>query len=195
MATIISRTELRELLIASTGANFVNLVYFVDESKSKTVKGSKLVQKLVKTNVTIGSSYEKKVNRIKENKQDEQATFKAEAPRGKMFFAHNILTDVKSESKFYLNAIIENGTKRNTTYFYQGEKTTRAEIIANDLVTPSFTKPKPTSGRGEVKAENDFSVITPNLDNIVALNMNKKKYVVMDFDTNVKSEAEERLND
>lgn len=194
MAKTINRTELKDLLIASKGANFVNLVYFVDESKSKTVGGQKQVQKLVKTNVTIGSSYEKKVNRIKENKQGEEATFEALAPKGKMFFANNILTDIKTESKFYLNAIIENGTKRNTTYYHNGIKTTREEIIANDLVTPSFTKPKPTSGRGEVNRENDFSVITPNLDNIVALNMNKEKYVVIDFEESVSSEAEKQLD-
>jgi len=193
MAKFITVSELKTLLSNVKGANFVNLVYLVDESKSKTVKGNKLVQKLVKTNVTIGSSYENKVNRILETKQNETADFVAQAPKGKMFFAKNILTDVKTESKFYLSAIIENTTKRSTTYYHQNKKVTRAEIITMDLVTPAFTKPKSVSGRGSVNVENDFSVITPNIENIVAINMNKEKYVVLEFDNGIQQEAKNQL--
>lgn len=178
------------------GTNFIGLIYLVDESKSKTVKGQKLVQKLVHTRVTIGSSYEKKVNRILENKQGEETpNFEAQAPKGKMFFANNILTDIKTESKYYLNAIIENGVKRSTTYFHNGAKIEKEQAIAMDLFTPAFFAPKATCGRGAIEQSNDFSVITPNLENIVGLNMNGEKYIVLEFEPTVKSEAETTLND
>ena len=67
----VTTVELIEVLTASNKATFVNVTYVTNESKSRTKKGKKLLQKSVTTNGTLNFSYEKKINRIldKENKQ------------------------------------------------------------------------------------------------------------------------------
>jgi hypothetical protein len=53
----ITLDELQTLLESEKGATFAGLTYFVDESKSKTVKGKKAVQKEVEQVATLRSSY------------------------------------------------------------------------------------------------------------------------------------------
>ena len=58
----ITLDELQTLLESEKGATFAGLTYFVDESKSKTVKGKKAVQKEVEQVATLRSSYKKKID-------------------------------------------------------------------------------------------------------------------------------------
>jgi hypothetical protein len=72
--------------ISASGVAFSSLSYLVDVNESKTVKGEKLLKKFIKINATIGSDYEKKVNRIVENKQGEVINFVAQPQFGKEYY-------------------------------------------------------------------------------------------------------------
>ena len=180
MATI-SRTELVEILKRVKGATFASVTYVTDESKSKTVNKKKLIQKEVVTNITLNANYEAKVNRIAEQKQGQKVEFKASSLIGREYAFKNCKTILKSTKNgdLMINAMVENNHKPKTTYFHEGVEISREEMIKQNLVTPSFTKPKTsTSGRGLIKAENDFKIINTKLDKITKLTLNRVTYVI-----------------
>lgn len=165
--------------IAFTGVSFGNVVYFVPESGSKTVKGEKVLQKLVRVNITIGASYEKRINRDL-IKQEEEANFTAQSMSGKEYINNEgvLATDTKTGTKKYLIATVENKTKADTIYFYEGKRIAKEKAIEMGLFMPSYFSEKKTSGRNNMSIENDFHTISPNVDNIISLTLNKVKYIV-----------------
>ena len=68
--------------VPQTGVAFGNVVYHVDESGSSTKAGKKLLQKITRVNITIGSNYEGRVNRDLA-KQGEDSNFTAQSMSGK----------------------------------------------------------------------------------------------------------------
>ena len=183
----LTRIELRNKLsnfrkeISNSGVAFGNVVYFVDESGSRLVKGKKVLQKFVRTNVTIGADYTARVNRDL-TRQGEEANFEAQHMSGKKYINDErvLATDIKTETKTYLVAVVEHQTKPDTVYFHEGKHITKDKAIELNLFMPSYFEPKKTSGRGNMSEEKDFHVINPNLDNIRSLTLNKVKYVVID---------------
>lgn len=167
--------------ITNTGVAFGNVVYFVDESGSKTVNKKKVLQKLVRVNLTIGANYEGRINRDLV-KQGEEANFTAQAMSGKEYINNEgvIARDTKTGLKRYLVATVENKTKPDTVYFHEGKRITKEKAIEANLFMPSYFTEKPTSGRGNMSEEKDFHTISPNLDNIISLTLNKVKYVIED---------------
>ena len=75
--------------------------------------------------------------------------------------------------------IIENGTKRKTTYLHDGKTITIDKAKELDLLTPSFFAEKSTSGRGVVNKENDFEFNTLGFDKIKQITMNGTDYIVI----------------
>lgn len=167
--------------ITNTGVAFGNVVYFVDESGSKTVNKQKVLQKLVRTNITIGANYEGRINRDLV-KQGEEANFTAQSMSGKVYINDEgvIAMDTKTEQKRYLIATVENRTKPDTVYFHQGKRITKEKAIEQNLFMPSYFAEKTTSGRGNMSEERDFHTISPNVDNIISLTLNKTKYIIED---------------
>ena len=168
--------------VAFTGVAFGHCTYYVDESGSKQVAGKKVLQKLVRTNVTIGTSYEKRVNRDLV-KQEEEANFTAQSMSGKVYINDEgvIATDVKTGLKHYLICTVENKTKPVVHYFHEGKRIVFADTEqkkASGLFMPSYFEPKKTSGRGNVQEATDFHTISPNIDNIISLTLNKTKYLI-----------------
>lgn len=179
----ITKNELLEKLKEVSGTVFTNITYFTDEAKSKTVKGKKAVQKMVTLNVTIGSNYESKVNRILETKQGEEANFEAQALKGRVHVDNTsaLLWSEKSQD-YLLNAIVENhsGGTKTTTYYVGGLPKTLDEIKELDLLTPSFFTEKPvTMGRGAIDVANNFSIIQPKISNIKSIKLFGETYDII----------------
>lgn len=177
-ATKISQQQLASILENLKGTTFAKIEYFVDESKSRTEKGKKLVQKLVSVNVTLGSNYENKVNKIASVKQGMDANFEAQAMNGKSFVGGALIKADKT-GDLMLYATIEKNAKRETTYYHNGIPQTVAQLKALDVLAPSFFAPKPTMGRGIVKAENDFALISPKLSNIRYIKTAKMEFEIL----------------
>jgi hypothetical protein len=177
----INRKELVEILRNTKGTTFASLTYKVDESKSKTINKKKVLQKEVTVNVTLNSNYENKVNRILETKQGEHANFVSKEMNGKTLSFPDckcIVENKKAEKMLY--CAIEHNAKRLTTYFHNDVVITKEKAIEKGLFTPAFFKAKDTSGRGVVKKENDFSLITPKIENIKRITLNKEEYFITD---------------
>jgi len=165
--------------ISATGVAFGNIVYFVDEGGSKTINKQKALQKFVRTNITLGANYEKRINRDL-IKQGEVANFTAQAKSGMHYINEEgvICVDDKTGLKHYVVASVENQTTPETIYFHEGKRISKAQAIEKELFMPSYFTPKETSGRGNMSEEKDFHTINPNLSNVISLTLNKVKYIV-----------------
>ena len=166
--------------VSASGVAFSNITYLVDESKSKTVKGKKMLQKMVETNATIGSDYAKKVNRICKDKQGMEIDFVAQPMRGKDYVANGcpVCMDTKTQEKRYLVFIVENHTKPNTTLILDGKEVKRSDVWNENYITPAGLKPSKTSGRGAVSEENNFFFRTLDFNNLISFNMNGNMYLI-----------------
>jgi hypothetical protein len=172
--------------VSASGVAFSSLSYLVDVSESKTVGGKKLLKKFVKINATIGSDYEKKVNRIVENKQGEVIDFVAQPQFGKEYYIDGspVVRDTKTGEKRYLVFITENHTQVSDYQIYIAEtmkKVTKAEVWNSDFITPAGLAPKEyTSGRGAVDQENDFAFRTVDFNNLKGFVIGGTDYRIID---------------
>lgn len=166
--------------VSASGVAFSSLTYLCDESKSKTVKGKKMLQKMVEVNATIGSDYAKKVNRICKDKQGMEINFEAQPMKGKEYVSQGnpVCMDTKTQEKRYLVFIVENHTKPNTTLILNGKEVKREDVWNENYITPAGLKPSKTSGRGAVAEENNFFFRTLNFDNLISFNMNGNMYLI-----------------
>lgn len=172
--------------ISASGVAFSSLSYLVDVAESKVSNGKKLLKKFVKINATIGSDYEKKVNRIVENKQGEVIDFVAQPQRGKEYYIEGspVVKDIKTGEKRYLVFICENHTKPSAHQLYIAEtmkEVTKDEVWNDQYITPAGLKPKTyTSGRGAVDQENDFAFRTVDFNNLKGFVIGGTDYRIID---------------
>lgn len=178
----ITTKQLAVLLATITKSTIVSLTYFVDESKSRTVKGEKLVQKRVKVNnLYLNQAYGNKVNNL-----NGTTDFKALPLNGKERLCSTILISkgAKNKDKLMLDGkILKSESRKLLGYFHNGQKIELNKGDKNfgrvDLVAPSFYNTyKTTSGRGSVSEENDFCMITPFLSNIESIKIQKQLYII-----------------
>ena len=183
----ITRAELLNKLInfkkeiSATGSAFGNVVYLVDESKSIQINKVKQLQKMVCTPITLGASYEKRVNKALEN-QGEEMNFTAQSMSGKEYVNDNrvIATDTKTGTKFYLVADIEKRFETITHYFYNRKLISINRAKELGLFTESFGKPQ-SYGRGSVtEGTAPAKIINPNINAIISLTLNKVKFIIED---------------
>lgn len=178
----ISVKQLAVLLASITKSTIVSLTYFVDESKSKTVKGQKQVQKRVKVNnLYLNHNYTNKVRNLTGNTE-----FEAYELNGKERICSTIIAS-KSKANFGRlmldGKILVSESVHNLGYFHNGlpielDKK-RANYGRHDLVAPSFYQTTNyTSGRNTVSEEDDFRMITPFLDNIETIKIQGQAYEV-----------------
>ena len=156
--------------IANTGVAFGNVVYFVDESGSKTAQGKKVLQKLVRTTITLGAKYDNRINKDLV-KNGEEGNFTAQSMSGKEHLnAEGILAvDTKTRTKTYLIAVVENHITPDTIYFHEGKRISKEDAIAKGLFQPSYFAEKTTMCRGNMSEEKDFHIINQNVNNIISL--------------------------
>lgn len=167
--------------ISATGVAFSSLTYICDESKSKTVKGEKMLQKMVTTNATIGSDYAKKVNRILD-KEGKEINFVAQPMKGKEYVSQGnpICTDTATNTKFYLVFIVEGHTKPESHLMLNGKIVDRSKVWNETYITPAGLAPNPIAGRGEINEENNFFFRTLDFKNLLSFNMNGNFYMIED---------------
>jgi hypothetical protein len=168
--------------VSASGVAFSNITYLVDESKSKTVGGKKMLQKMVETNATIGSDYAKKVNRIAKDKQGMEIDFVAQPMKGKEYVSKGnpVCMDTKTEQKRYLVFIVEQNANPKSQLILNGKEVKREDVWNETYITPAGLKPSATAGRGIVNEENNFFFRTLDFDNLISFNMNGNKYLIVD---------------
>lgn len=178
----ITREKLIGLIRAIKGTTFINLTYKTDESGSRTIAGKKALQKEVTLNVTLNADYQKKVNRILENKQDTVGDFEANEMKGKKLSFDDCRCIVESEKtgNKMLYCFREHNAKSETTYFHNDCVISFEKAKEKDLFSPSFFTEKKTAGRGEVAEENDFSVFTVGIDKIKRITIKGDEYLIKD---------------
>lgn len=168
-----------------TGVTFANVIYQNDFSKAKTINKEKQVQKITEVKITVGSDYTSKIQRIEVKKQGaDSSDFKAMKMKGKSYtngIENPVVHADKNPDFKMLVMIVENGTKRKTTYLHKGQVITLDQAVEMDLLTDSFYKKdtKKTAGRGVVNAENDFDFQTLGFDKIKQITINKTDYIVI----------------
>jgi hypothetical protein len=172
----ISRNELRTMLTKHTGVTFAHVVAFTDEHGSRTAGGRKVLQKLTFRNITIGSSYEARVERRIEGE------FESQEMNGKAFVegTNCLAYATKNESKLYLVCDQELKAKVHTHYYHNGQPIKKADAIANNLFAPSYFAPKQTAGRGQVSEDKNFFRLTIGLENVIAITYKGTKYRIAD---------------
>ncbi len=172
----ISRNELVAMLSKNKGVTFAHVVAFTDEHGSRVANKKKVLQKLTFRNITIGSSYESRVERRIEGE------FESQEMSGKAFVqgTNCIAYATKNESKLYLVCDQELKAKVHTQFFHEGQPIKKADAIAKDLFSPSYFTPKQTAGRGQVSEEKNFFRLTIGMDNVIAITYRGQKYRIAD---------------
>lgn len=165
--------------ISASGVAFSNVTYLVDESKSKTVGGKKLLQKMVETNATIGSDYAKKVNKILD-KEGKEIIFESQPMRGKDYVSQGnpVCKDTKTGEKRYLVFIVEGHTTPKNQLILNGQLVERSNVWNEQYITPAGLKPNAVAGRGTINEENNFFFRTLDFNNLISFNMNGKFYLI-----------------
>ena len=165
--TGISLTALITKLYDFTRSCAISMIYFVDDSRSRTVNGQKQVQKLVRIkNGYLNHKYENKVRNLTGD-----TNFKAEEMKGKTRISSTLIRSDKTGEIMIDVKILKTEAVELLGYYHNGKEITEAEAIAADLWAPAYYNPAPkkTAGRGLVDAEDDFKMITPYLRRILRL--------------------------
>jgi hypothetical protein len=184
-AVVISTKQLIDIFVnedkQSTfkGCQFAHIVYFTDESGSRTVNKQKALQKLVRTCITVGSSYQDRINRDLE-KRGEEGNFTSQSQSGQTPINKYVSQSDKSQ-KYNLKAVVEYFNTPDTIY-YENNKVRHfkdnLDKINSDLFMPSYFTPSTTSGRGNMSEEKDFSFFTVGFDKIYSLRIKGILYKV-----------------
>jgi len=172
----ISVAQLEQMLAKNKGVTFAHVVAFTDEHGSRTAGGKKMLQKLTFRNVTIGSSYESRVERRIDGEFESQAMSGKEFVKGTNCLAYA----TKNESKKYLVCDQELKAKVHTHYYHNGQPIKKADAIAQNLFAPSYFAPKQTAGRGQVSEDKNFFRLTMGLENVIAITYKGTKYRIAD---------------
>ena len=165
--------------VAFTGVAFGKIVYMTDESGSITVNKQKQLQKITRTQITLGSNYEARINRDLV-KQGEEANFTAQSMTGKQHVNKIVVEAVKDPSKKYLCCVVEHHVKPLTVYFHNKQRISFESAKEKGLFMPSFFNEKKTAGRGNMSEEKDFHFFTLGFDKIISITLNKTKFIVED---------------
>lgn len=162
------------------GVQFAHVVYFCDESGSRIANGKRMLQKLVRTCITVGSSYQNRINRDLE-RRGEEANFTSQAQSGQTPINQYVSQSDKSK-KFNLKAVVEYFNTPDTIYYENGRPRffkDETDKINSNLFQPSHFAPKKTSGRGYMSEEKDFNFFTVGFDKINSLRIKGTLYKVI----------------
>lgn len=165
--------------IAFTGVAFANVAYFTDESRSKTDNKKKAIQKLSRKLVTLGSSYEARVNRDLE-KRGEEGNFTALGITGRTHI-NSMLVRADKSGEMQLRCITEHRNLKNgVNIYFKDNKRISYETAKKDFTPAGLEGKKGTSGRDNMSEENDFNFFTLGLSKIHSITMNKTRYIIED---------------
>jgi hypothetical protein len=180
METLIKSTlsvnEIFNLLVNETKSTVVSIEYITDDSRSKTIKGQKQVQKHVRiNNLYLNHSYEQKVQRLTGD-----TDFHSFELKGKTRISSTIIQSDKSGEFLLDGKILNSESVKLINLFHDGEIITEAQGVAMDLWTNTYYNPteKTTSGRGSVSEDKDFKMITLGLSKIIKIKFQGTEYMV-----------------
>lgn len=174
--TLISVESFGNLVKPFTRSTAISMTYFVDDSRSRTVKGQKQVQKLVTVkNCYLNHNYENKVRNLTGD-----TTFQAEELKGKTRISTTLLKSNKTGELMLDAKILKTEAVTLLGYYHNGNIITEAEAVSLDLWAESYYKPKEkqTAGRGTVSVADDFRMITPYLSRILMITFNGTEYTL-----------------
>lgn len=172
----ISVANFTELVKDFTRSTAISMTYFVDDSRSRVVKGTKQVQKLVRVkNAYINHNYTNKVINL-----SGETTFVAEEMKGKERVSTTLIRSLKTGEMMLDAKILKTESVELLGYFHNGNPITESEALALDLWTDSYLNPTPkkTAGRGLVAVEDDFRMITPYISRITLIKFNGTEYLI-----------------
>jgi hypothetical protein len=172
----ISVANFTELVKDFTRSTAISMTYFVDDSRSRVVKGTKQVQKLVRVkNAYLNHNYTNKVINL-----TGETEFKAEEMKGKERVSTTLIRSLKTGEMMLDAKILKTEAVELLGYFHNGNPITEAEALALDLWTDSYLNPTPkkTAGRGLVAVEDDFRMITPYISRITLIKFNGTEYLI-----------------
>jgi len=173
----ITKSDFVNLIKDFTRSCMINLIYLVDDNRSKTKSGKKMIQKLVQiSRLYLNHDYTKKVEKL--TKQ-----FFVPLPRkGKVQLTNTIVKSLKTRELMLSGKILANDNCRTTiAIFTEGKKITHKEGENLDLWTPSYYNPKPkvSAGRGTVAKKDDFYFCEPKFSNIKFIKFEKQWYKIV----------------
>ncbi len=174
--TKISVKTLANLLCNITKSTICNITYLVDDSRSKTIKGVKQVQKLVNISaVYLNHDYTKKVINLTGN-----TNFVARELKGKTRVCSTLIQSDKTGELMIDGKILNSESINVLGYFHEGKEITESEAIAKELWTPAYYNPTEsnTKGRGLVEMEDDFNIINTYLKRIVKIKLEGTLYEI-----------------
>ena len=174
--TKISADTLAKLLCNITKSTICNITYLVDDTRSKTVKGIKEVQKLVNISaVYLNHDYTQKVINLSGD-----TSFVAQEMKGKSRVCSTLIQSDKTNELMLDGKVLNSESAKILAFFHNGKEITEAEAIALNLWTPSYYNPseKTTMGRGLLNDDDNFRIINPYLINIKKIKLEGIEYEI-----------------
>ena len=171
---VINVTQLAEILKGITRSTFCHIVYMVDDQRSKTLKGNKQIQKLVRIkSVALNHNYTNKVINL-----TGETSFVAEEMKGKTRICSTLIQSDKTAELMIDGKVLNSQFAEVLGYFHNGNPITEAEAVSLDLWAGSYYKPTEpkTMGRGLVSEEDNFRIINTYLSRIKQIKLEGQWY-------------------
>ena len=168
----ITRTDMVSVFNNVEKPTFVNLV--TDTIVRMNKKGNPYYEdKVIKhqsSNFYIGSTYEDRVNnnRLKENKEND---FVSSIPSGKKHISKCILTDTKTETKFYLMCEWFKRSYPKISYKFQNDSIDK--VLFEDYIVKRTESVKQD-------LDKKVNIVTYGIESIKEVRMNKTLYILID---------------
>ena len=175
---MVTVNELEAILVACTVSTVANVIYVVDDSRSKTKQGKKQVQKRVQiSHVYLNHNYTNKV----QNLTGEEFVARPLEDFGKTRISSTIIQSLKTGAKMIDGKVLKSESAEILGYFHKGEEITEAKAIGLELWANKYYEPKEektTMGRGTVSKEDDFGIINTYLARIESIKLQGVTYKV-----------------
>lgn len=173
----ITKQQLLNLLLNIKKSTVISMTYLVDDNRSKTVKGQKQIQKLVKcSHAYLNHDYERKVQKLSGDN-----TFQALELKGKTRISSTIVQSDKTGEYLLDFKTLQSSPSKIIEFYHNGKVITEQEAVEQDLWTNSYYNPsqKITAGRGLVSKEDDFCMMTLGIRNILSIKYQGVEYNIV----------------
>jgi hypothetical protein len=172
----INTTLLANILKDITKSTMCSITYLVDDTRSRTVNGKKLVQKRVYvSHVALNHNYQNKVNNL-----NETDTFVALPLKGKTRVSSTLLMSDKTNALMIDGKVLFSEAAQVLGYFHEGNEITEKQGEEMGLWAGAYYTPAPvkTMGRGTVSEEDNFYIINTYLTKIEKIKLQGNEYEV-----------------
>jgi hypothetical protein len=171
---LLTDLKIIELLGTCTKSTTIAVEYVTDESKSRTIKGQKQLQKRVFIgNLFLNHNYTNKVQNLTDNKD-----FEAHEMKGKSRISTTFVVSDKTEEILLDGKILKSESVKRMAFYHNGNEISEDKAKELNLFAPAYfdTDNTKTSGRGSVSIEDDFRMITLGIAKIKYLKCFGEEY-------------------